>query len=155
MKAWGSRREFPPLLGNLVGKSYAEPLHNSNNAWQFLHGKHLVIAIAKSNITPSCINISLLPSTSPIRKFVKSLLDEVKASRLKKKVLKWFRNGHAKKFDYRFTGKEARLLSHNFMYLIHSLTSATDSHQNKLMLLSLAYCCVYVFPCECGQGCIS
>ena len=39
-------------------------------------------------------------------------------------------------------GKEARLLSHNFMYLIHSLTTATDSHQNKLMLLSLAYCCL-------------
>ena len=85
MKAQASRQEFPPLFGNLVDKSYAEPLHNSNNAWQFLHGKLLEIAIAKSNIKPSCINISLLPSTSPIRKFVKSLSDEVKASRLKKK----------------------------------------------------------------------
>ena len=27
MKAQASRQEFPPLLGNLVDKSYAEPLH--------------------------------------------------------------------------------------------------------------------------------
>ena len=28
------RQEFKPELGQLVDKAYAEPLHNSNNAWQ-------------------------------------------------------------------------------------------------------------------------
>ena len=76
-----SRQEFPPLLGNLIDKAYAEPLHNSNNAWQFVHVKLLEIAFAKSSLPPSCTdNISCLRSTSPIRKFVKSLKDEVKAT---------------------------------------------------------------------------
>ena len=66
----------------------------------------------------------------------------MKASRLRKKVLNWFRSECTKQFYYRFTGKDARLLSHNFMYLIHSLKTTTDSHQSNLMLLSLAYCCL-------------
>ena len=41
IKALKSRQEFPPLLGPLIDKAYAEPLHNANNSWQFLHKKIL------------------------------------------------------------------------------------------------------------------
>ena len=69
----GSRQEFEPVLGKLVDKAYAEPLHNSNNAWQYMHGKLLEEAVVKSNIPLSCIDIFVLPRDSPIRKFLHSL----------------------------------------------------------------------------------
>ena len=104
IKDQGSRQEFEPLIGALVDKAYAEPLHNSNNAWQFLHGKLLKVAIAKSDIPSSCVELSVLPVHSPIRKYLNVLKGDVKATRLRKKLLTWFKSGRAKKFDYRFTG---------------------------------------------------
>lgn len=138
----GSRQEFKPVLGKLVDKAYAEPLHNSNNAWQYMHGKLLEEAVVKSNIPLSCIDIFVLPRDSPIRKFLHSLKHDVKATRLYKKVLTWFKGGRSKKFDYRFTGKDARLLSHNFMYLIHSLAMPNESEKNQLRLVTLSFCCL-------------
>ena len=68
-----SRQEFSPLMGSLIDKGYAVPLHNSNNAWQYFHEKLLELAIAKSNIQTSCVDISVLSNHSfihsPIRKF--------------------------------------------------------------------------------------
>ena len=39
IKTLESRQEFPPLLGPLIDKAYAEPLHNAINAWPYLHKK--------------------------------------------------------------------------------------------------------------------
>lgn len=142
IKGQGSRQEFEPLIGPLVDKAYAEPLHNSNNAWQFLHLKLLEVAIAKSEIPTSCVNPSVLPIHSPIRKYLDVLKDDVKATRLRKKLLTWFKSGRAKKFDYRFTGRDSRLLAHNFMSLINALTSLDDSDQIKLKLATIAFCCL-------------
>ena len=142
IKSLKSRQEFPPLLGPLIDKAYAEPLHNANNAWQFLHKKILEFAIAKSNLPSCCADVSALSVDSPFRKYLLALKFEVKASRLRKKVLTWFRNGRAKSFDYRFTGKESKLLCHNFMRLINCLTSPDDSQEAKLRLATLAFCCV-------------
>lgn len=133
----GSRQEFEPVLGRLIDKAYAEPLHNSNNAWQLLQQ-----AVVKSNIPTSCTDVSSLSLDSPFRKFLFALKDDVKASRLYKKVLIWFKSGRTKKFEYHFTGKDARLLSHNFMYLIPSLTLPHDSKQSQLRLATLAFCCL-------------
>ena len=142
IKGQGSRQEFEPLIGDLVDKAYAEPLHNSNNAWQFMHGKLLEVAIAKSDIPPSCVDLSVLPVHSPIRKYLDVLKGEVKATRLRKKLMAWFKSGRAKKFDYRVTGRDSRLLAHNFMSLINALTSITDSDQAKLKLATISFCCV-------------
>ena len=142
IKALESRQEFPPFLGPLIDKAYAEPLHIANNAWQYLHKKILGFAIAKSNLPSSCTEVSVLSVDSPFRKYLLALKVEVKASRLRKKVLAWFRNGRAKSFDYRFTGKESKLLSHNFMYLINSLSFSDDSKEAKLQLATLAFCCI-------------
>ena len=142
IKEQGSRQEFEPLIGRLVDKAYAEPLHNSNNAWQFLHLKLLEVAFAKSEIPASCVNPSVLPIHSPIRKYLDVLKDDVKATRLRKKLLTWFKSGRAKKFDYRFTGRDSRLLAHNFMSLINALTSLDDSDQIRLKLATIAFCCL-------------
>ena len=135
IKEQGSRQEFEPLVGALVDKAYAEPLHNSNNAWQFLHGKLLEVAITKSNIPSSCVDLSVLPVHFPIRKYVNVLNGEVKATRLRKKLVTWFKSGRAKKFDYRFTGRDSRLL-------INALTSINDSDQAKLRLATISFCCL-------------
>lgn len=112
----GSRQEFEPVLGRLIDKAYAEPLYNSNNAWQYMHGKLLQEAVVKSTIPASCTDVSSLSLDSPFRKFLFAIKDDVKASRLYRKVLIWFKSGRTKKFEYHFTGKDARILSHNFMY---------------------------------------
>ena len=142
IKSLKSRQEFPPLLGPLIDKAYAEPLHNANNACQFLHKKILEFAIAKSNLPSCCVDVSALSVDSPFRKYLLALKFEVKASRLRKKVLTWFRNGRTKSFDYRFNGKESKLLCHNFMRLINCLSSPDDSQEAKLRLATLAFCCV-------------
>lgn len=125
----GYRQEFEPILGKLVDKAYAEHLHNSNNAWQYMHAKLLQEAIVKSNAPTSCNDFSILPQDSPFRKFLIAMKQDVKASRLYKKVLKWFKCGRNQRFDYQFTGKDARLLSHNFMFLVHSLSMPGNSLQ--------------------------
>ena len=119
-----------------------EPLHNANNAWQYMHGKLLEHAVIKSNLPSSCTDIYALSCSSPVRKFFHSLRHDVKAIRLYKKVFKWFKDGRSKKFDYPFTGKEPRLLSHNFMYLIHCLAMPNDSQKDLLRLVTLSFCCL-------------
>lgn len=61
IKSNSSRQEYEPILGQLVDKVYAEPLHNGNNAWQQLHEAMLSHSISKSNIPTSCNNPSKLP----------------------------------------------------------------------------------------------
>ena len=61
----GSRQQYEPLLGKLVDCGFAEPLHNSNNAWAYLHALMLEIALAKSGVTPSCKQIDDLLPNSP------------------------------------------------------------------------------------------
>ena len=80
IKTLESRQEFPPLLGPLIDKAYAEPLHNANNAWQYLHKKILGFAIAKSNLPSSCTNVSVLSVDLPFRRYLLALKVEVKAS---------------------------------------------------------------------------
>ena len=52
-----SRQENVPMLGQLVNKVYAEPLHNANNAWQQLSQLILQHACAKSAIPKACTGV--------------------------------------------------------------------------------------------------
>ena len=45
IKEQGSRQEYEPVLGKLIDCGFAEPLHNSNNAWGYLHNLMLEIAL--------------------------------------------------------------------------------------------------------------
>ena len=56
IKSNSSRQEYEPILGQLVDKVYAEPLHNGNNAWQQFHEAMLSHSISKSSIPTSCNN---------------------------------------------------------------------------------------------------
>ena len=57
-----------------------------------------------------------------------------------KKVTKWFNSGRKNSFDYRFTGKESKKLSHKFMYLVSALESDDDPPETKMRLCAIANC---------------
>ena len=59
IRSQGSRQEYEPLLGKLIDCAYAEPLHNSNNAWQYLHNIMLEIALEKSKLPPGFTNLEI------------------------------------------------------------------------------------------------
>ena len=54
IKGKNSRQEHKPLIGPFVDAGYAEPLHNANNAWQFIHNTILSTSLDKSNIPFFC-----------------------------------------------------------------------------------------------------
>lgn len=56
IKCLNSHQEITSLLGPLVDKIFAEPLHNSNNACQQLHELMLVHANDNSKLAPNCTN---------------------------------------------------------------------------------------------------
>ncbi len=61
----GSRQEYEPLLGKLVDCGFAEPFHNSNNAWTYFHRLMLETALSKSGVTGTCKHIEDVPPDSP------------------------------------------------------------------------------------------
>ena len=103
-----SRQEHKPLLGKLVDCAYADPLHNSNNAWQYLHIIMLEIALVKSKLPPNFTNLDGLPDNSPFIVYLRILKETLKVTRLVKKLIRWFRDGRKNSFSYRFTGKETK-----------------------------------------------
>ncbi|KAL9976379.1 hypothetical protein ACROYT_G013676 [Oculina patagonica] len=135
-----SRQEFEPLIGPYVDLGLAEPLHNANNAWQFIHSTILSLSLEKSNIPSSCKDVNDVPENSSFAKYLSVLKTEVKAGRLLKKVTKWFNSGRKNSFDYRFTGKESKKLSHKFMYLVSALENDDDPPETKMRLCAIANC---------------
>ena len=118
-----------------------EPLHVKNNVWQYFFKEVLKEALAKSNIAGSCKKFSDIPNDSIISGVVTALQFEVKAKCLARKVKNWFdeTQGKGKDLQYRFTGKDSRLLCHNFMRLIRWLSGENDSEHQRTTLLVLAY----------------
>lgn len=136
----GSRTEFPPLLGEAIDRVKAEPLHLKNNAWQQWHALILKYAIARTNLS-GCENVSDTPLSSCFNQYYEALKCVLKATRLAKKVRKWFCDGrlHNKDLSYRFTGKESKIMSNNFMKLINSLSLNDDqsTHIFKLHIFAI------------------
>jgi len=135
-----SRQEFEPLIGPYVDLGLAKPLHNANNAWQFIHSTILSLGLEKSNIPSSRKDVNDVPENSSFAKYLSVPKTEVKAGRLMKKVTKWFKSGRKNSFDYRFTGKESKKLSHKFMYLVSALESDDDPPETKMRLCAIANC---------------
>ena len=117
-----------------VDFAFAEPLHNSNNAWQYIHSLLLEEAVSRSNL-PALCGLSTLPQETLLKKFILSVKNDVRASQLYKKLKKWLKEGRKKKFEYCFTGKE----TNKFMFLVHSLSRDNDTAPEKLRLLSIAF----------------
>ena len=131
---------YEPLLGKLVDSAYAEPLHNSNNAWQYLHNIMLEIVLEKSELPPGFTNLDNLPENCLFLVYLTILKDTLKLTRLVKKLIRWFKDGQKNAFSYRFTGKETKVFCHKFMFIIQCLNHAADSP--SLKLAALAFCCV-------------
>ena len=135
-----SRQEFPPLIGKFIDRTKAEPLHLKNNAWQQWNLSVLKYALARSNLS-TCQSIFHVPSESCFGKYYHSIRFIVKATRLAKKVRKWFADGREKNkdLDYRFTGKESRLFCHHFMSIVQNLKMDSDQRSHTLKLHVFAF----------------
>ena len=133
----GSRKESEPILGKLVDNAYAEPLHNSNNAWQHFHSCLLKEAIERS-VIPNDAKLRGLPQDCIIRKYA-DVLKLIKATRLFKHLRKWVDNGRKNSFEFRFTGKESKCFSHHYMKLVMSLQCQDDDQLRNLRLHVFAY----------------
>ena len=134
VKDKNSRQECERIIAHLVDFAFAEPLHNSNNAWQYIHSILLEEAISRSNIPVTGVDLSTLPDETPLKKFVLSIKNDVGASRLYEKIKKWLKEGRKKKFEYRFTGKETKCFCHKFMFLFDSLRRENDMGPESLRL---------------------
>ena len=137
IRSLNSRQETTPLLGPLVDKSFAEPLHNSNNACQQLRELMLVHANDKSKLAPSCTNpVRDVPGCALASHL--TTLKEIGASRLYKKVKKRCSQERKGSLSYRFTGKETKKFCHNFMSILKAI-SHEDSPQQQLQICMFAF----------------
>ncbi|XP_031567133.1 uncharacterized protein LOC116302077 [Actinia tenebrosa] len=138
-----SRQEFVPPLGKYVDCCKAEPLHNCNNAWQqwFCILLTLAISFVPEGSLKSCSTVNELPSQSAFVKFMTSLKEVVKCTRLWKNICKWFSEGRKKNqaLSYRFTGKESKLCSWGFQELIKVLLAFVSDNKTKLKLHVLSF----------------
>ena len=127
MKDNGTRQEHGPLLGKLVDCAYAEPLHNGNNGWQYLHKIMLEIVLAKSKLPPSFADLDSLQDNSPSKIYLGVLRNDLKVTRLVNKLVRWFKDGRKGAFSYRFTGKETKIFSETSLFLAFRIYSLTRS----------------------------
>ncbi|CAH3167592.1 unnamed protein product, partial [Porites evermanni] len=135
-----SRQEFPPLVGKFIDRAKAEPLHLKNNAWQQWNLSVLKYALSRSDVS-TCKSIVDIPPESCFGRYYNCLRFHVKATRLAKKVRKWFADGREKNkdLDYRFTGKESRLFCHNFMSIVKNLRMDSDQRSHTFQLHVFAH----------------
>ena len=134
------RQEFEPLVGQIMDKAKAETLHLKNNAWQHCHLFVMKYVLKKCELSHYETGNDV-PPTSIISRYYSCIKSTIKATRLAKKIRKWWLDGRTKNQDleYRFTGKESRLFCHNFMKLILSLQSEQDDKQSSFQLHVFAF----------------
>ena len=139
-----SRQEFCPPLGKYVAYLNPEPLHNSNNAWEHWNLDALSTAMHltdRADINKAKGDITLLPETTAMARYLRLLNETIKAGRLYKNLAKWFtEKKRVEDFKYRFTGKETKIFSWHFMKVCESLiTTEGISSTTLLHVYSLAY----------------
>ena len=144
-----SGQEFTPLVGKLIDNAHVEPLHLTNDAWQYFFKALLKQSIGKSNILSSQKTFSDVPEDSCFANVVTALQYEVKAKRLATKVKKWFDETQGKQADlqYRFMGEESRSFCHNSMRLIKVLRREGDSKKQRQTVFKLVYAGIRLRDC--------
>ena len=122
----------------------AEPLHNTNNAWQQWFSALLTMAMQytdQAKLHTATVVLDL-PNSSPLVTFLKCVWETVKCGRLCNSLNRWF-SGKRKKgisFSYRFTGLESKRFLWNFGYLLKELLRIEKlSRGSALKLHSLAF----------------
>ena len=134
-----SRQEFVPPLGKYVDCIKAEPLHNTNNAWQqwFLALLTVVMQYTSQAQLKASTVVSDLPIASPLVLFLKCVRETVKCGRLYNGFLRWFSEKRKKgvQFSYRFTGLESKRFSWNFASLIQEVLKIANLSQGSVLKL--------------------
>ena len=122
----------------------AEPLHNTNNAWQQCFSALLTMAMQytdQAKLHTATVVLDL-PNSSPLITFLKCVWETVKCGRPCNSLNRWF-SGKRKKgisFSYRFTGLESKRFLWNFGYLLKELLRIEKlSRWSALKLHSLAF----------------
>ncbi|KAK2547134.1 hypothetical protein P5673_033100 [Acropora cervicornis] len=130
----------PPLVGNFIDKAKAEPLHLKNNAWQQWNSFVLKYALSHTDVR-NCDTVFEVPTDSCFGKYYHCIRFMVKATRLAKKIRKWFADDRTRnrQLEYRFTGKESRLFCHNFMSIVEGVTMDDDQQSHTFKLHVFAY----------------
>lgn len=79
-----SRQEFFPPLGKFVNLIKAEPLHNTNNAWQhwFMYLLTVVMQYTEAAKLKSATSFSDMSDDSPVAKFLTHVKKTAKCGRL-------------------------------------------------------------------------
>lgn len=87
-----SRQEFVPPLGKFVNLIKAEPLHNTNNAWQhwFTDLVTVVMQYTDNAQLKSASSLSDMPGDSPVTKFLTHMRETAKCGRLYNSFVRWF-----------------------------------------------------------------
>lgn len=135
-----SRQQAVPVLGKLIDKALAEPLHNMNNAWQYFNINAINLALDLSCIPQNINSVSELPENDPFRLYLNAVKKKLNCNLLYTKIHKWFSSRKTKKFEYRFTGKESKSFCHGFMHLIAALSVCNSQSPSFLIRLhSLAH----------------
>ena len=135
-----SRQEFEPVLGPVVDKAKCEPLHLGNNCWQQWNREVMTVALTRTNPAASIVTVYQLPFDCCFRKYLRTVRNKVKSHKLYKKIVKWFREKRKEKgFECRFTGEETRKFCSNFMDVVESLISPSDTEAQNVKLYALAF----------------
>ena len=103
----------------------AEPLHNTNNAWQswFLPPLTIVMPNTNQNHLKAATTVSDLPDSPPLLALLRCLKDTLKCGRQHKTFLSLVSEKRKKgiSFSYRFTGLESKYFCWQFATLIQEL----------------------------------
>ena len=142
------RQEFEPPIGVLCEKEIIEPLHLKNNAVQKLHSQMLLLALADSGLSNKITCVADIPECS-VKRYLHALENEVKATRLKKQLVKWLVDERVKNkpFTYRFTGKDSQLVLGGFMYLIDAIRGGRSSPMLLGKLLIIVFIAIRLRDC--------
>ena len=139
-----SRQEFYPPLGKFVNLIKAEPLHNTNNAWQrwFMYLLTVVMQYTDAAKLKSVTSFLDMPDNSPVAKFLTRVKETAKCGRLYNSFVRWFGEKRKKgiSFSYRFTGLESKNFSWYFNALIEDVLLIPNlSEGSVLKLHALAF----------------
>ena len=134
-----SRQEFVPPLGKYVDLLKAEPLHNTNNAWQcwFLTPLTIVMPNTNQNHLKAATAVSDLPDSPPLLALLRCLKDTLKCGRQHKTFL-WLVSEKRKK-GISFTGLDSKYFCRQVATLIQELLkipTVSKGHVLKLHTLS-------------------
>ena len=135
-KSW---QEYVPPLGKYVDLFKAEPLHNTNNAWQNWFLVVLAIAMQYTNQRDlkAATVVSDLPNNSPLLSFLKCIKETLKCGWLYNSFGQWFREKITKgiQSSYRFTRLESKHFCWNLTALIQELLKITSLSKGSVVKL--------------------